>query len=150
MAFVDWYNHKHRLCGIRFATPAQRHTGQAVTIASQRADVYERALRQHPFRPGKESRWVVDLGKRFLELALCSVELQELVLGEPLLELNGVVTNDQSGIRVSLWWLVELLAESAAELSHYESIVRLWYYSKHTRWARSGKSTKHPFPVPRP
>jgi transposase InsO family protein len=28
--FVDWYNHQHRHSSIRFVTPAQRHSGEAV------------------------------------------------------------------------------------------------------------------------
>jgi transposase InsO family protein len=32
-AFVDWYNHRHRHSAIRFGTPHQRHSGQAVAIA---------------------------------------------------------------------------------------------------------------------
>ena len=56
MAFVDWYNHQHRHSGIRFVTPAQRHSGQAVAIARQRADVYERARQQHPRRWSRSTR----------------------------------------------------------------------------------------------
>ena len=56
MAFVDWYNHRHRHSGIRFVTPAQRHCGQAITIARQRAAVYERARQQHPRRWSRSTR----------------------------------------------------------------------------------------------
>jgi transposase InsO family protein len=56
MAFVDWYNHRHRHSGIRFVTPAQRHSGQAVAIARQRAAVYERACQQHPRRWSRSTR----------------------------------------------------------------------------------------------
>ena len=31
-SFVDWYNHRHRHSGIKFVTPQQRHSGQAVEI----------------------------------------------------------------------------------------------------------------------
>jgi hypothetical protein len=56
MAFVDWYNHQHRHSGIRFVTPSQRHSGQAIAIARQRAAVYERARRQHPRRWSRSTR----------------------------------------------------------------------------------------------
>ena len=56
MAFVDWYNHQHRHSGIRFVTPAQRHSGQALAIARQRADVYERARQLHPRRWSRSTR----------------------------------------------------------------------------------------------
>ena len=56
MSFVDWYNHQHRHSGIRFVTPAQRHSGQAIAIARQRADVYERARQQHPRRWSRSTR----------------------------------------------------------------------------------------------
>ena len=56
MAFVDWYNHQHRHSGIRFVTPAQRHSGQALAIARQRADVYVRARQLHPRRWSRSTR----------------------------------------------------------------------------------------------
>jgi hypothetical protein len=49
-AFVDWYNHRHRHSGIKFVTPHQRHSGQAVEICHHRALVYEQARQQHPRR----------------------------------------------------------------------------------------------------
>jgi transposase-like protein len=49
-AFVDWYNHRHRHSGIKFVTPAQRHSGQAVEICRHRAVVYEQARQRHPRR----------------------------------------------------------------------------------------------------
>jgi putative transposase len=56
MAFLDWYNHRHRHSGIRFVTPAQRHSGQAIAIARQRAAVYERARQQHLRRWSRSTR----------------------------------------------------------------------------------------------
>ena len=56
MAFVDWYNERHRHSGIRFVTPVQRHSGRAVAIARQRAAVYERARQQHPRRWSRSTR----------------------------------------------------------------------------------------------
>jgi hypothetical protein len=32
MTFVDWYDHQHRHSRIRFVTPGQRQSGQAVAI----------------------------------------------------------------------------------------------------------------------
>jgi transposase InsO family protein len=55
-AFVDWYNHQHRHSGIRFVTPDQRHSGQAVAICSQRAQLYEQARQRHPRRWSRSTR----------------------------------------------------------------------------------------------
>jgi hypothetical protein len=49
-SFVDWYNHRHRNSGIKFMTPQQRHSGQAVEICGHRAGVYEQARQRHPRR----------------------------------------------------------------------------------------------------
>jgi putative transposase len=49
-AFVDWYNHRHRHGAIRFVTPHQRHSGQAVELCRHRARVYEQARQRHPSR----------------------------------------------------------------------------------------------------
>jgi len=40
-SFVDWYNHQHRHSGIKFVTPQQRHSGEAIAICKKRADLYE-------------------------------------------------------------------------------------------------------------
>jgi hypothetical protein len=48
--FVDWYNHRHRHSGIKFVTPQQRHSGQAVEICHHRAVVYEQARQRNPRR----------------------------------------------------------------------------------------------------
>jgi len=40
-SFVDLYNHRHRHSGIKFVTPQQRHSAQAVEICRHRAVVYE-------------------------------------------------------------------------------------------------------------
>lgn len=55
-AFVDWYNHRHRHSAIRFVTPAQRHSGQAVAICRHRARVYEQARQRHPRRWSRGTR----------------------------------------------------------------------------------------------
>jgi len=31
-SFLGWYNHRHRHSGIKFVTPHQRHSGQAVDL----------------------------------------------------------------------------------------------------------------------
>jgi len=49
-AFVGWYNERHRHSGIRFVTPSQRHSGEAVEICRYRARVYELARQRHPLR----------------------------------------------------------------------------------------------------
>jgi transposase InsO family protein len=54
--FVDWYNHQHRHSGIRFVTPAQRHSGEAEAICRRRARVYEQARQRHPRRWSRSAR----------------------------------------------------------------------------------------------
>jgi transposase InsO family protein len=54
--FVDWYNHQHRHSGIRFVTPAQRHSGEAVEICRHRARVYDLARQRHPRRWSRSTR----------------------------------------------------------------------------------------------
>ena len=49
-AFVDWYNHRHRHSGIKFVTPQQRHSGQAMEICRHRAVVCEQARQLNPRR----------------------------------------------------------------------------------------------------
>ena len=51
-AFVGWYNDQHRHSGIRFVTPSQRHSGEAVEICRHRARVYELA------RQSNQLRWI--------------------------------------------------------------------------------------------
>ena len=55
-AFVDWYNHRHRHSGIRFVTPDQRHSGEALAICRHRAQVYEQARQRHPRRWSRSTR----------------------------------------------------------------------------------------------
>jgi len=49
-AFAGWYNDQHRHSGIRFVTPSQRHSGEAIEICRHRARVYELARQHHPLR----------------------------------------------------------------------------------------------------
>lgn len=56
--FVHWYNHEHRHSGIRYVTPAQRHSGADRQILAARQEVYERARQANPQRwPGKTRDW---------------------------------------------------------------------------------------------
>ena len=55
-SFVDWYNHQHRHSGIKFVTPQQRHTGQAVEICRGRTVVYEQARQRNPRRWSRSTR----------------------------------------------------------------------------------------------
>ena len=55
-AFVDWYNHQHRHSGIRFVTPDQRHSGEAVEICRQRSQVYDLARQRQPRRWSRNTR----------------------------------------------------------------------------------------------
>lgn len=55
-AFVAWYNHSHRHSPIRFVTPSQRHSGQALELCRHRARVYEQAPQRHPRRLSRRTR----------------------------------------------------------------------------------------------
>ena len=55
-AFVSWYNDRHRHSGIRFVTPSQRHSGEAMAISHHRAHVYEQARQRHPRRWSRNTR----------------------------------------------------------------------------------------------
>ena len=56
-AFVDWYNHRHRHSSIKFVTPHQRHSGQAVDIERHRTQVYEQAYQRNPRRWSRSTRY---------------------------------------------------------------------------------------------
>ena len=56
VSFVDWYNHRHHHSGIKFVTPEQRHSGQAVEICRHRSAVYEQARQRHPRRWSRSTR----------------------------------------------------------------------------------------------
>ena len=56
--FMRWYNHEHKHSGIRFVTPAQRHSGEDIAILANRQKVYERAKAARPDRwRGKTRNW---------------------------------------------------------------------------------------------
>jgi transposase InsO family protein len=56
--FIQWYNDEHLHSGIRFTTPASRHTGRDTAILHNRARVYHAAQRTHPSRwSGATRNW---------------------------------------------------------------------------------------------
>ena len=56
--FVPWYNDEHLHSGIRFTTPASRHTGTDTAILHHRDGVYHAAQRTHPSRwSGATRNW---------------------------------------------------------------------------------------------
>jgi putative transposase len=58
MRFVYWYNHEHRHSGIRYVTPAQRHTGQDGPVLAARHAVYQDARQRNPQRwSGPTRNW---------------------------------------------------------------------------------------------
>ncbi|WP_254939572.1 integrase core domain-containing protein [Cyanobium sp. Morenito 9A2] len=58
-AFVDWNSHRHRHSSIRFVTPDQHHSGQAVELCRHRALVYEQASQRHLCRWSRSTRcWI--------------------------------------------------------------------------------------------
>lgn len=54
--FVRWYNQDHKHSGLKFVTPAQRHSGQAVAIMAQREQVYREAKNRNPRRWSQQTR----------------------------------------------------------------------------------------------
>ncbi len=54
--FVGWYNDEHRHSGIKFVSPAERHSGRDVAILKQRAAVYAAAKKKMPARWSGEVR----------------------------------------------------------------------------------------------
>ena len=58
VSFVHWYNHDHRHSGIRYVSPAQRHTGEDHEILAARHALYLRARQLNPARwSGKTRDW---------------------------------------------------------------------------------------------
>ena len=56
--FVPWYNEHHQHSGIRFVTPAARHSGEQAAILQHRKAVYEAAKQRHPQRwSGQTRNW---------------------------------------------------------------------------------------------
>ena len=47
---MRWYNDEHRHSGIRYVTPAQRHSGQDQTILAARHELYLKARQRNPAR----------------------------------------------------------------------------------------------------
>lgn len=59
--FVRWYNHEHKHSGLKFVTPAQRHTGQDAAILARREKVYRDARNRNPERWSQGIRnWKLD------------------------------------------------------------------------------------------
>ena len=57
LQFVKWYRHTNHHSGIKFLTPAQRHSGRSEEILQESHDVYESAKAAHPERwNGRETR----------------------------------------------------------------------------------------------
>lgn len=54
--FVNWYNNEHRHSGINYATPNQRHYGQAEAVSNARQETYKKARQRHPRRWAKNTR----------------------------------------------------------------------------------------------
>lgn len=54
--FVCWYNHEHLHSGIRFVTPAQRHSGEECDILKNREEVYQKAKEKNPSRWSGDTR----------------------------------------------------------------------------------------------
>jgi putative transposase len=56
--FVTWYNQEHKHSGLKFITPAQRHSGQTEDVMRQRQAVYEAAKAANPNRwSGTTRNW---------------------------------------------------------------------------------------------
>jgi transposase InsO family protein len=58
MGFPRWYNEEHKHSGLKFLTPAQRHSGADAAIMTGRKAVYEAAKARHPERwSGATRNW---------------------------------------------------------------------------------------------
>lgn len=56
--FVHWYNNEHLHSGIRFVTPADRHSGAESEILARRNEVYAAARAENPWRwSGRTRNW---------------------------------------------------------------------------------------------
>lgn len=56
--FVQWYNHEHQHSGLKYVTPAQRHSGQDIVILKQRKALYEAVKKTYPQRwSGNTRNW---------------------------------------------------------------------------------------------
>jgi transposase InsO family protein len=56
--FCRWYNCSHRHSGLKFVTPAERHSGKDKAILGRRKLIYEAARKMHPERwSGKTRNW---------------------------------------------------------------------------------------------
>jgi len=53
---MDWYNDRHSHSGIKFVTPQQQHSGQAVAICRHRAAIYEQTRQQNPRQWSRSTR----------------------------------------------------------------------------------------------
>jgi len=56
LKFVRWYNQEHKHSGLKFVTPAQRHTGQDAAILARRDKVYRDARNRNPGRWSQDTR----------------------------------------------------------------------------------------------
>lgn len=54
--FVEWYNDQHLHSGLKFVTPAQRHSGEDRLILAKRHEVYQQAKAAQPARWARETR----------------------------------------------------------------------------------------------
>ena len=55
-SFVKWYNNEHRLSGIKYVTPNQRHFGEADAICAVRQPIYSKALMENSRRWSRPPR----------------------------------------------------------------------------------------------
>lgn len=55
-SFVQWYNEEHLHSGIKFVTPASRHSGDDTQILEKRNIVYTKARNENPIRWSKNTR----------------------------------------------------------------------------------------------
>jgi putative transposase len=60
--FVHWYNHEHRHSGIRYVSPAQRHSGDDAAILGARHELYLRARQSNPARWSRDTRNLSPIG----------------------------------------------------------------------------------------
>lgn len=75
--FANWYNNEHCHSGIKFVTPAQRHSGEDIKILTNRKAVYQKAKLEKPERWSGEIRNWDRVNEVHLNPEKCKTESKE-------------------------------------------------------------------------
>jgi len=58
--FIDWYNNSHMHSGLQYVTPAQKRSGQYISIFTERNRIINEARFAHP------ERWCGRMAKQYI------------------------------------------------------------------------------------